>query len=86
MKKYKTIMVESQELETVVCNQCGRAIYVKKGGNADHHVNVVKTWGYGTDWDGEKHEFDLCPDCYRILISQFKIDVNRKTGCYFDNK
>ncbi|MDR1537019.1 MAG: hypothetical protein LBU32_03315 [Clostridiales bacterium] len=76
MKKYKAVQVEIQEVDTVVCNLCGRTIS-EHGGNHDCHVSVEKKWGYGTKWDGETHSFDLCETCYEELISRFKIDIAR---------
>ena len=73
MKTYKTVRKEEQEVESITCNNCGKPI----NGYWDTFVSVEKKWAYGTEWDGEKHSFDLCEDCYRELITRFAVAVTR---------
>ena len=68
MKRYKRIAVIKNKVNKVICNGCGKEL--------DSHIDYLsidKTWGYGTGLDGEKHSFDLCEDCYRKIIEDFKI-------------
>ncbi len=55
MRKYKN----GGQLETVVCNCCGKKIIVSEG--------VAR--------EGVIHHFDLCEDCYDAMIQEFKIPV-----------
>ena len=38
-----------------------------------------KRWGYFSKKDRTKDSFDLCEECYDIIISQFTIPVERGT-------
>ncbi|MDR1914246.1 MAG: hypothetical protein LBQ68_07190 [Clostridiales bacterium] len=73
MKTFKTVQLQSQEVEQIVCNMCGCVIQKETFGYLDTFVSVNKTWNYGTGWDGETHSFDLCEGCYDKLIAGFKI-------------
>jgi len=73
LKTYKTVQTETQEVDSITCNKCGKPI----NNYWDTFVSVEKQWAYGTQWDGETHSFDLCEHCYRELIAQFTIAVTR---------
>ena len=75
MKKYKIVRVEVEQAESIFCNGCGKSIDLTP--YADNHISVEKKWGYGSEWDGETHSFDLCLDCYRKIISQFVLKAEK---------
>ena len=75
MRKYKT--ESRKELETVVCNCCGRQLQVVNGVVQEGVCHVEISWGYFSGMDGEDHSFDLCEDCYRQWIAGFRIPVER---------
>lgn len=60
-------------IQDVKCNCCGKTIEKDNLGNVLDHLSVEKRWGYGTSLDNEEHCFDLCEDCYKKIISTFKI-------------
>lgn len=75
MKKTKIEIktVHEEKVITLLCNRCG-----KKHDNHDHIdfsdiESFSHTFGYGTTLDGTKYEFDLCEDCFKEIISDFKI-------------
>lgn len=72
MRKYKT----SRQLETVVCNMCGKKIAVKEGIVREGALMFDHAWDYFSEKDGEVHHFDLCETCYDELVSQFLIPVD----------
>jgi ribosomal-protein-alanine N-acetyltransferase len=37
------------------------------------YLSVEKRWGYGTSLDNSQHNFDLCEECYKKIIANFKI-------------
>jgi len=39
----------------------------------EDYLEVVKKWGYDSDFDGEEHAFELCRACYKQIIGRFKI-------------
>jgi hypothetical protein len=75
MKTYKAVQVQAESVEKIICNMCGRTIEKHSFGYLDNFLSVEKAWGYGTEWDGETHRFELCEECYKKLIESFKIPV-----------
>lgn len=73
MIQYRETASVQKEIEKITCNMCGNDIGRNSFGYFDESVHVEKTWGYGSEKDGETHAFDLCEECYNKLISGFKI-------------
>lgn len=71
MRKYKS----SGELETVICNCCGKRIAVKEGIAREGVLKVEYMWDYFSEKDGDVHRFDLCEECYDEMISGFRVQV-----------
>ena len=71
MRKYKN----GGQLETVVCNCCGKKIIVSEGIAREGVISINHAWDFFSEKDGEIHHFDLCETCYDSLISEFKISV-----------
>ncbi len=69
MRKYKS----NGELETVICNCCGKKMAVKEGIVREGVLRVDHTWDYFSEKDGENHGFDLCEECYDQMLSTFCI-------------
>ncbi len=68
MKRYRNVAVIKKRINKVVCNGCGREIPLHSD-----YLAIDKTWGYGSEYDGERHCLDLCSDCYTRLIKGLKI-------------
>ena len=67
MRKYNK---NTNELEAAVCNCCGKSMKIQNGMLLEGICSVDTTWGYFSGKDLEKHEFDLCEECYdRITLS-----------------
>ena len=75
MKKYKKISIIKNDTDEIYCNMCAKKIEKDKTGIFYDHLEIKKTWGYFSSMDGEAHEFELCEDCYREIISKFKIPI-----------
>ena len=48
-----------------------------------HHISegvlqVCKDWGYFSEKDLVRHEFDMCEQCYDKMTSQFQIPITEK--------
>ena len=71
MRKYKS----DGELETVICNCCGKKLAVRDGVLREGGLPVEHTWDYFSEKDGEIHRFDLCEECYDEIIGTFRISV-----------
>ncbi|WP_105616628.1 hypothetical protein [Vallitalea okinawensis] len=72
MKKYKTIVIKKTEVDSVICNCCGREINKDQYGLMEDYITIKKTWGYNSAFDGQSHELDVCNDCYEKWIKSFK--------------
>ena len=49
---------------------CGKSMKIQNGMLLEGICSVDTTWGYFSGKDLEKHEFDLCEECYdRITLS-----------------
>ena len=70
MKKY-----ENGRLIKVVCNQCGREIKTEADMIKECICSVDTYWGYFSGKDGDRHQFDLCEECYDLLVGRFCIPV-----------
>ena len=71
MKSYEEVEETRQRLVSVTCNLCGRASLANP--YVDDWFSAEKTWSYGTKYDGETHNLDLCFDCYTHLIKRMTI-------------
>ena len=72
MKKYN----KNGRLESVICNNCGKKLAVELGIIREGAMSVDHVWDYFSEKDGQIHHFDLCEECYDILIGEFKIPVD----------
>ena len=74
MRKYKC----NGEVETVICNCCGKKLAVREGIVREGVLRVDHAWDYFSEKDGEVHHFDICEECYDQLIRTFKIPLDRE--------
>ena len=63
------------QLETVICNKCGKKMVVERGILREGGLMFDHTWDFFSEKDGEIHHFDLCEDCYDALTAQFAVPV-----------
>ncbi len=73
------------QLETVICNKCGKKMVVERGILREGGLMFDHTWDFFSEKDGEIHlfsekdgeihHFDLCEDCYDDWVNQFKLEV-----------
>ncbi len=79
MLQFESVKIDTQCVSNVVCNCCGSQIPLSSSGRLVDYVSVNKTWGYLSPFDGEKHSFELCSDCYKKIISMFEHPVEIKS-------
>ncbi|MGO5052581.1 hypothetical protein ACTQ6A_08650 [Lachnospiraceae bacterium LCP25S3_G4] len=77
MRQYR--MQETQEIDKVFCNQCGKEIPVVNGRIEAGVFSTEYEWGYFSEKDGELHAFDLCEECYDRLVRGFLTPIEIKT-------
>ncbi|NBH13312.1 hypothetical protein D3Z36_03770 [Lachnospiraceae bacterium] len=61
--------------EKIICNCCKKVIRDQNFPFGTEYLHVEKEWGYFSNKDGERQEFDLCESCYDTLIRKFQIPV-----------
>lgn len=61
------------EISNISCNSCARHIEKDNIGYFEDYIALKKRWGYHSPYDGECHSIDLCTDCYRAWVSDFKM-------------
>ncbi|MGN0399689.1 MAG: hypothetical protein ACI4EO_06140 [Blautia sp.] len=76
MRKYTN--QKNSELTEIYCNRCGKKIRLEDGRIEEGIFHGKVTWGYFSGKDMERHEFDLCEDCYDAVVHEFQIPVDRK--------
>ncbi len=75
MRQYTEILKETQEIDRIICNKCGKEIPVLKGVPQEDVLEVEKRWGYFSDKDNQVDRFDLCEECYDELVKSFRIKM-----------
>lgn len=53
-----------------ICNRCGKKMNEY---DIQERLSVCQEMGYGSKFDGEYVEFDLCCDCFDAIIEECKI-------------
>ena len=71
MRKYTC----NGELETVICNGCGKKLIVKDGILREGALRIDHAWDFFSEKDGEVHHMDLCEECYDQLARSLRIPV-----------
>lgn len=68
----------NNKLIKVICNSCGKEINVKNEVMNEEVLHVEKHWGYFSNQDGEAQKFDVCETCYKKIVSEFLIPVEKE--------
>ena len=66
------------EKAKIVCHKCGTVYVVEHAVAKKDFLYIEKDWGYFSKKDAERHEFDLCEDCYDKMTADFIIPVTVK--------
>lgn len=66
---------EKRILKEVICNKCGKKIKVENGIVKEGCFSANPSFGYFSEKDGTRHQFDLCEVCYDVLVRSFVIPV-----------
>jgi hypothetical protein len=80
MRVYREVTKVQDELDAVMCNQCGKIIESEDPFALNKIAEFHLYFSYGTNHDGETWRFDLCEDCIEKLVDKFKIPVTIERG------
>ncbi len=75
MRMYETVTRNSEKVEKVLCNCCGKEIKKEQGYFSDH-LHIEKQWGYFSQKDGRKDDFDICESCYDKFVNSFVLPIS----------
>ena len=75
MRQFRTELEEKNKVEKIICNKCGKEIWVRGGIPQKDVLEVEKRWGYHSRKDNQVDRFDLCEDCYDELVESFQIKI-----------
>ena len=78
MKTTKTEVIELEQdtLVSIQCDRCGKEVEPEDGITSDITTcNLV--FGYGSKFDCETWEIDICDDCAEELVASFKNQPKR---------
>lgn len=75
MRQYRESVLETNQLEKIICNKCGREIPKSDEIWLEDVLQVEKEWGYFSKKDGRRDHFDICEDCYDEWISSFAVPM-----------
>lgn len=59
----------------IFCNQCGKELKLEEEIVREGYFSADVTFGYFSNKDGLRHRWDLCEECYDVLIRSFRIPV-----------
>ena len=60
MKRYN----KNGQLETIMCNCCGKKLVVQHGIIREGCISIDHAWDYFSEKDGQVHHFDLCEEWF----------------------
>ena len=75
MRQFRTELEEKNKVEKIICNKCGKEIWVRGGIPQEDVLEVEKRWGDHSRKDNQVDRFDLCEDCYDELVESFQIKI-----------
>ena len=73
MRKYDE---QNNQLIQVICNQCQKEMKVENGYLKEGCFAANVVFGYFSNKDGIRQQFDLCEECYDKLVKQFAVPVD----------
>ena len=73
MKTYRKKTIEVQRINDVLCDKCGKSIFLDE--YTTEGSELFMSFGYGSDRDAQEYDIDLCDNCADWLL-----DVLNKKG------
>lgn len=73
MKTRKTILKEQDIIIEITCNNCGATAVLDEWIELNKMHSFKIDFEYGSKFDCEMWDFDLCDDCLEKIVNNFKI-------------
>lgn len=71
MRKYKKELQEKEVVDKICCNQCGELVDEESA----HQFKL--NFGYYSNRDLERWDFDLCENCLEKVVGNFKVPIEK---------
>ena len=63
----------SYKIKKILCDKCGKEGFIDNNGMIFPYMhNIEFSVGYGSDYDGDTIQFDLCDECLTEFMKSFK--------------
>jgi hypothetical protein len=73
MKKFKTVEIPQEIVTEYKCDKCGK----ESEDGFDPYIHTLRIdWNYGSKFDLETWEVDLCEDCLVKMLEGTKVRVH----------
>ena len=66
---------EKKQLISMQCNCCKKLLQKENEIVTEGCFSVDYIWGYFSNKDGTRHQFDLCEDCYDRFVKELSIPI-----------
>ena len=92
MKEYVVVNEPKKEIKTLVCDKCGLESHKSENGvhaGVQPYIESLSVyWGYGSTYDQELWEYDLCEKCIVDIFKDVKksVYVNEIDMCDTDGE
>lgn len=73
-----TETVTKTETSVVVCNRCGKKVEGEDAQYSSDITDVRVEFGYGSKFDTDVWEFDICDDCIEEITKSFVVPVTKR--------
>lgn len=75
MKIFKKKLIKS--VSDVLCDICGNSCTIVQDNAGPDFATLEACWGYGSKYDGQKFDIDICESCFTDTIQYLKEQRHR---------
>lgn len=77
IQEEKNISIKKTIIKKIICNCCGKEYDVINECDFSDITPISITFGYGSKFDTDTLEFELCDDCIEKIVSTFKYEPDK---------
>jgi len=70
MRTYKTEL--KKVIDAILCDCCGESCSITEPVIEHEYAELIATWGYFSDQDGQQFNIHLCENCFNDTLSFIK--------------
>ena len=80
MRTYKT--EPKKVVSEILCDCCGESCTITEPVVEHEYAELIATWGYFSDQDGQQFNIDLCENCFNDVLSFIKNQRRKILGSF----